>query len=94
VNELLRAEVLTRAGGRCEGCGAPLHTRAEVHHRQAKGMGGPGIKGLRDYPGNLLVLHPKCHRWAHAHPRHARMVGWVVPSWSDPTATPVTRYVP
>lgn len=61
------AEVLTRAGGVCEGCGmpAPFQRRTdgtpylEVHHKQQLANGG------EDVVGNAIALCPNCHRKAH-----------------------------
>lgn len=61
------AEVLTRAGGVCEGCRtpAPFQRRSdgtpylEVHHRQQLAKGG------EDVVENAIALCPNCHRKAH-----------------------------
>lgn len=79
-------EVLERAGGYCEACGMPrLDGRGdtELHHRQARGMGGSKGRDL-DVAINLLALHPQCHGKIHGHPRWSRDHGFIVPSWADP----------
>ena len=61
------AEVLERAGGKCESCGspAPFNKRSngapylEVHHKQQLAHGG------KDVVSNAVALCPNCHRKAH-----------------------------
>lgn len=61
------AEVLLRAGGKCEGCGnpAPFKRRSdnspylEVHHEVQLADGG------EDTPDNARALCPNCHRYEH-----------------------------
>lgn len=62
----VRAYVLERAAGNCEGCGegAPFLTRAgkpylEPHHARRLSDGGP------DHPQWVIALCPNCHRRAH-----------------------------
>lgn len=55
---LARAEVLARAGRRCEACGRL--GRLEVHHRQALENGGAPYA-----PDNLQALCRDCHQRAH-----------------------------
>lgn len=62
----VRAYVLRRAEGRCEGCGeeAPFTTEdgrpyLEPHHIRRLSDGGP------DHPGWVAALCPNCHRRAH-----------------------------
>jgi hypothetical protein len=55
-----RAEILTRAAGRCEACGAGVPDgEAEVHHRTYERAG-------RELPDDLAALCPGCHRRAHS----------------------------
>lgn len=54
-------------------------------------MGGSRRHSRQDDPANLLILHRKCHQWAHAHPRQARELGWIVSRWADPAAVKVIR---
>lgn len=61
------AEVLTRAGGKCEGCGSPAPFKKksngdpylEVHHKTQLATGG------EDSIENAVALCPNCHRWHH-----------------------------
>src|SRR2546423_14667671 len=59
--EAAQALVRARCWGRCEGCGR--FGVVQVHHRQARGMGGvSGPAGeLANDPRNLLALCPACH---------------------------------
>ena len=59
--------VLTRANGRCEGCGsdAPFKNRKkqpylEPHHTTRRADGGP------DTPEHVIALCPNCHRRVHS----------------------------
>lgn len=71
----LRAKVLTRAGGRCEGCGrvaAPL----EVHHLTYERL---GCERLSDLTGLCGACHRRAHQRRPAHtPKRKK---------SSPTAT-------
>jgi len=65
-SQAIRAYVLKRANGTCEGCGqpAPFHTAAnlpylEPHHTRRLADGGP------DAPEHVIGLCPNCHRRAH-----------------------------
>ena len=54
-----RAEILARADGECEECGATLLPgEAEVHHLSYERVG-------RELPEDLVALCPGCHRRAH-----------------------------
>jgi hypothetical protein len=77
------AEVQERAAGYCEACAMPERGKMDLHHRQARGMGGSSSRDL-DVAGNLLYLHHRCHMWVHAHPKMSREHGWIVPSWEQP----------
>jgi len=64
--QAIRAYVLKRANGTCEGCGqpAPFLTAAnrpylEPHHTLRLADGGP------DAPEHVIALCPNCHRRAH-----------------------------
>ena len=35
------------------------------------------------------MLHPDCHRWAHANPEEARHLGYIVSAWGDPLSAPM-----
>ena len=65
-SEAVRAYVLKRAGGTCEGCGepAPFVTKRrqpylEPHHTTRLADGGP------DHPEHVIALCPTCHRRVH-----------------------------
>lgn len=64
-SEAIKLYVLTRASGKCEGCGepAPFETKKgpylECHHLYRLSDGGP------DHPKNVVALCPNCHRKAH-----------------------------
>lgn len=65
-SEAVRAYVLRRAGGTCEGCGvaAPFMTTKgepylEPHHTTRLADGGP------DHPAHVIALCPTCHRRVH-----------------------------
>lgn len=77
-------QVAARSLGLCEKCGA---ARGEqMHHRQARGMGGSKIRNGAD---NLLHLCEPCHRWVEAHPAAAYESGWKVRRGLEPADTPV-----
>ena len=88
----VRAMILERAGGRCEGCGH--YVKTEAHHRLYKTRGGRGtvanglaLCGLGNTSG--------CHGIAHTGKKEeGRIVtgedlGWSLPSRSDPLVMPV-----
>ncbi len=79
-----RRIVAARAGQRCETCGAPYPT--DYAHRKARSAGGLWA------PSNGLRMCRACHTWAHAHPRAARVRGWIVDSTEDPLLTPVWAF--
>ncbi|PSW14391.1 HNH endonuclease [Photobacterium rosenbergii] len=64
-SEALKAYVLARSGGKCEGCGddAPFKSKKgpylEPHHVHRLADGGP------DHPKNVIAVCPNCHRRAH-----------------------------
>jgi 5-methylcytosine-specific restriction protein A len=65
-SEAVRAYVLKRAEGRCEGCDAeaPFKTKRgqpylEPHHTRRLADGGP------DHPAHVIALCPTCHRRVH-----------------------------
>lgn len=69
-------ELFTRCHGRCEVCDRLLLGNADRHHRQRREVGG-------DRLANLVLLHPECHTWVHAHPAEAREKGWIVSAYAD-----------
>lgn len=81
---VVRRKVLARDLARCVGCGRGLDADTlQAHHRKARSG------GRDDSPANVISTCVRCHGWAHAHPREARDIGWIVPSWGDPYTTPV-----
>lgn len=72
----------TRCHSRCEVCDRMLIGSAERHHRQRREVGG-------DRYANLILIHPECHTWVHAHPYEAREKGWIVSAYADPLSVPV-----
>ena len=77
-------QVAVRSLGVCERCGT---ARGEqMHHRQARGMGGSKI---RNGPENLLHLCEPCHRWVEANPAESYVNGWKVRRGVNPADTPV-----
>lgn len=65
-SQAIRAYVLKRANGTCEGCAqpAPFQTKANIpylepHHTLRLADGGP------DAPAHVIALCPNCHRRAH-----------------------------
>ena len=72
-----------RFGNLCAVCGFGLPTTgAEASHRVPRAVVGW-------CPCNVLTLHAECHRWAHAHPARARLVGVHVSRHVDPRTVPV-----
>lgn len=76
------AVLYARSGGCCEMCGKPLNGSAERAHRVRRRDGG-------DRLSNLLLLHPACHAWTHAHPLQSNARGYILPTHADPATTPV-----
>jgi 5-methylcytosine-specific restriction endonuclease McrA len=80
--QALREQAYIRAGYRCERCG--IHRDAafgqvlDGHHRKLRSRG-----GLDELP-NIAVLCRECHEWAHANPKTATGLGYIVPSRADP----------
>lgn len=65
-SDAVRTYVLRRAGGACEGCGAPAPFQTkqgqpylEPHHTTRIADGGP------DHPAHVIALCPTCHRRVH-----------------------------
>lgn len=78
-------EVAGRSLGLCERCGRSWGE--QMHHRQARGMGGSKIRNGAE---NLLHLCGPCHWWVEAHPRESYDHGWKVRRGLDPAEVPVT----
>jgi hypothetical protein len=78
----IRAALLERSGGLCEGCG--LHPATEAHHRLYRSRGG------KHTLANLVHLcglgnHTGCHGLAHSG-KAGEDFGWALRSGSDPAA--------
>lgn len=72
-----------RSGGRCEARTADCVDAAQVfHHRKSRSS-----KDQR--PVNGLHVCDPCHKHIHANVTKSRLMGWIVPSWSDPAEVPV-----
>lgn len=74
-------------------CQLPARPRMELHHRQARQMGGGKGREL-DVAANLMWCHSGCHQDAHSHPDRSRALGWIVASWDDFRAVLVQRWRP
>lgn len=90
--ERVKIQVRARSHGMCEGCGRFGHV-LQVHHRQARGMG--GVAGEAEQEANdvrnLLALCISCHNET----EHAEtwdlteQLGWRIPKWvHDPLVVP------
>jgi 5-methylcytosine-specific restriction endonuclease McrA len=83
---------MTRANGLCEGCGGQFSQAfdevPEIHHRKLR-SGGGGHDLV-----NLLVLHRRCHAWAHEHPSRARAAGWIVSRYGNPAEERIIVFDP
>lgn len=95
-----RKVVADRAGHCCEVCGLALHDGTtwirthSFHHRQPRGMGGRGANLSLNSPGNLLLLCGSgitgCHGRVESRRTEAYLAGWLVHSFQESTAIPVT----
>ena len=75
-----RAAVKERSGSRSE---LSLTVGAlEMSHRVGRGVGGLWTCA------NLLHLTAAEHRWCHRNPALAKLAGWQLESWQDPTEWP------
>ena len=87
MDQALREAVFTR-DRHCVKCGKPLSEPVAVHHRKLRKHGG------KDEITNLIALCSPCHNIApgsvHQNPRISYDNGWLVHSWDDPAACPVT----
>lgn len=65
---------------------------SSTHHRLLRSQGGTHA------PSNLVTLTGSGttgeHGWVHANPRIATVLGYMVPSWGDPTQVPIFRVAP
>ena len=74
----LKAKIKLRDGTHCVRCGDAAHT-PDVHHRNARGMGGRDSHEwwINDH-SNLLTLCQDCHRWIEKHRDEAKVHGWLL----------------
>lgn len=86
--EVVRSLVWARARGYCERCGGALSDNWALHHRKLRSRGG------EDTADNLVALHHECHNLAshsvHNNPALAKETGFMVSSWEEPSACPLT----
>lgn len=89
VPDSVKAVVIARCQGLCEGCGHGLDTRARTHfhHRKSRAQGG------QNTADNIVALHSTCHVVApeavHQRPAWARSHGLIVVRGDDPGSTPL-----
>lgn len=82
-----RETIAARAGYACEHCGANLNvTGLEAHHRKLRSQGG------RHGVDNLAALCPESHRWVHANPSAAVLLGFICPRESNPAMRAVVLH--
>lgn len=96
----VRRLVLSRDQGCCVRCGRQvydpdgdvLYGMYSLQHRRARGMGGTRSR-VSDSPANLVTLCGSgttgCHGWVESHRAEARLYGWAVSRWQDPTVVPM-----
>jgi 5-methylcytosine-specific restriction endonuclease McrA len=83
VSEKLRVALRLRSKGRCESCGRVLEV-ADVHHRKQRSLG-----GKNDLSNLVRVCR---HDHDRIHDDHSYEGGWLLHSWDDPLAVPVTMF--
>lgn len=89
ITPAVKALVMLRCQGMCEGCGDPLGNQypTHYHHRQTRELGDHG-------PANVVALHSVCHVIApdavHQNPAAARRRGLIVSRHADPAGEPLT----
>lgn len=78
--------VLERAAGYCERCGK-FEVSPALHHRKLRSQGG------EDAVENLVAICHPCHNMStdavHMNPAKAKVQGYIVPSWADPSDYPL-----
>lgn len=83
-----REALAARQDDYCLWCCSHLGPDFAVHHRKLRSQGG------NDDPANLIALHHACHnlgsRSVHINVAVAVERGFLVPSWDDPAAVPLT----
>jgi hypothetical protein len=88
--EKTRKVIEARACGRCELCGIAV-SGAQIHHRQARGMGGSKDLEARS-SANGLYLHDRCHERIERNRTEAYENGWLVHKWEDSGEKPVKMW--
>ena len=83
----VREQILRRAGGRCEICGATMPV-SQIHHRRPRGMGG-SKDTASGTAANGIAIHPRCHSTVESNRELALTKGWLLLQGADPAATPV-----
>jgi hypothetical protein len=79
-----RQIVWERQDRQCARCG---NTGREIHHRQRRREAGHGLE-------ILVGLCGTCHRWAHANPKAAQPLGYIVPPWTaDVASVPLKSFM-
>jgi hypothetical protein len=75
----------------CQGCGTTRNLHR--HHRRGKDAGGSGDRAHTHCACNGLTLCETCHASAHASPREAQAMGWIVSQSADePGSVGVMRF--
>ncbi len=91
----LRTALARRSGGICEPQipGFCWYWASEISHRQNTKMGGRhGAARLdNDRLSNVVHACGGCHRWTHANPTEAEVLGLQVHEGLDPAQVPVLR---
>lgn len=83
----VRVAVRERSAGRCElrATSDCTGVATDQHHRKRRRDGGHGL-------ANVVDACRPCHTHAHAHPRQARDMGWIVSAFEvDPAMVPIRR---
>ena len=88
--EKTRDVIRSRAQDRCELCGVRVQG-AQIHHRQARGMGGSKDAEARS-AANGLYLHDRCHERIERNRTEAYEKGWLVHKWEKSEDKPVLMW--
>lgn len=88
--EKTRDLIRARAKDRCELCGIRVQD-AQIHHRQARGMGGSRDTDCRS-AANGLYLHDRCHERIERNRTEAYENGWLVHKWESSGGKPVKMW--
>jgi len=75
--EVTRTLIKTRAGQRCEACGARIEGSGQIHHRQPRGMGGSRRQETRS-AANGVYVHPRCHAEIESRRKRSAALGFLV----------------